>query len=365
MDTPAATRLVLAHQHSEVKVVKARQTVRLACVVALGMLLATMAHAEWKFSGYTQVRLNVWDGAYGDTKPGDDFLVRRARVKLEGTVDPDTMIALQADLANLVSDESTSGSGNIELKDALITRKLTPERSVTVGYTSVPFGYEVPTSDATQLPLERSQCASKFFPGERDTGVYFHYRPTEQNRPQFDLGYGNGLHKWYDVAGGNRDSGSRALLGRVQWRLGDAGLAGLSYMWADRDRGPAAGATTSFSSEDVLGLHARYAFNSKWLTQAEYYHGSYLKDGTSTVASVDADGWYGLAAYTFSPRPVTAFYRYDTLDSGDSNDYQRHTLGVVFDQTKTQRFTLQCEDIRNDGKGGSFDNFAVQWQVKY
>ena len=76
-------------------------------------------------------------------------------------------------------------------------------------------------------------------------------------------------------------------------------------------------------------------------------------------------GWYGLAGYTFAPKPVTAFYRYDTLDSGDANDYNRQVVGLLWDRDKAERFTVQLEDITNDGSGKKFTNFAVQYQVKY
>ena len=144
-------------------------------------------------------------------------------------------------------------------------------------------------------------------------------------------------------------------------------------------------------------------FPKSLLLQGEYYDGKYLsapKDpGAATVK--DAKGWYGLAAYTFPKQPLTGFYRYDkldsgdpndfgrdtvglafvatwmtgppvtgffrydTLDSGDANDFSRNTVGVAFDRSKTERFTLQLENIKDDGKGASFNNWAVQWQVKY
>jgi len=349
--------------------VNAKLILRVAGVVAVCMTLATMAHAEWKWSGYTQVRYNIWDADYGTKKPSSDFLIRRARIKLEGLVAEDTSITLQADLAGLIDNESTSGPSNVSLKDALITRKLNPEWALTAGYSVTPFGYEVPTSDAVQLPLERSQAASKFFPGERDTGFYAHYRPALAGRPQADLGYSNGVQKWYDVASGseNRDDSSRAIVARVQWPFLTSGVAGASYMAAQRDRGPSGGLADSFDDQNVLGIHAKYPFAKCALLQGEYYDGKYLSDPSSAGCPTvkDATGWYGLAAYTLPSKPVTAFFRYDTLDSGDPDDYARNTVGLVYERSKTERFTLQFEDITDDGKGKSFDNWAVQWQVKY
>jgi len=349
--------------------VKAKLILRLAGMVAVGVLLTTMAHAEWKWSGYSQIRYNIWDGDYGTKKPDSDFLMRRVRVKLEGPVAEDTTVTIQADLAGLLNNESTTGPSNVELKDALITRKINPQFSVSAGFSPVPFGYEVPTSDAVQLPLERTQAAAKFFPGERDTGLYVHYRPSAVGHPQVDLGYSNGLQKWYDITSGstNRDDASKALVVRAQWPFLKTGLAGLSYLAADRDRGPSGGPAASFSSQNLLGLHARYTFPQNCLLQAEYYDGKYLSDPSAPGAATtkDATGWYGLAAYTFPKEPITGFFRYDTLDSGDPADFSRNTVGVAYDRGKSEKFTLQFENIKDDGKGASFNNWAVQWQVKY
>lgn len=340
----------------------AKTMVRMACVAVLGMMWTTMAHAEWKWSGYTQLRYNIWDSEYGSKKPDSDFLVRRARVKLVGTVTEDTTLTLQADLSNLVNEESTSGKGDVELKDALLTRKISPEWSITGGFGVIPFGYEVPTSDAVQLPLERSQAASKFFPGERDLGLYAHYKPALPHYPEFSIGYSNGVDRWYDTSSaGNRDDASKALVARAQWSFLQNGLAGISYMTASRDRGPAGGPATSFDNQDVLGLHARYVFPSKVLLQGEYYDGKYLNE----MSEKDAKGWYGMVGYTFSKLPVTGYYRYDTLDSGDPQDFKRNIFGVAYDRSKSERFTLQFENIDDDGKGASFDNWSAQWMVKY
>jgi len=350
--------------------VNARLILRFSGMLAVALMLTTMAHAEWKWSGYTQMRYNIWDGDYGTKKPDSDFLIRRARIKAEGPVAADTTITLQMDFAGILDNEATSGPSNVTLKDALITRKINPELSATVGYTQTPFGYEVPSSDAANYLFEKSQPVQKLLPGERDTGLYLHYRPALAGRPQVDLGYSNGLQKWYDVESksGNRDDASHAVVARVQWPFaGNAGLAGASYLTSTRDRGPAGGPALSFKNQDVFGLHARYMFPSNVLLQSEYFDGKYLSDPSAAGAATvkDAKGWYGLATYTFPKEPVTGFFRYDTLDSGDANNFARNTVGVAFDRSKTERFTLQLENITDDGKGASFNNWAVQWQVKY
>lgn len=324
------------------------QILMLTVLVATGLGLAGLVQAEWKFSGYTQMRYNFWDS---DLDKGDAFDARRARIKAEGAVSQVTTFKIQIDLAKL----DDSGGGEVELKDLLLTRTLNEQWKGSLGFTSVPFGYEVPTSSSKRLPLERSQAANKLFPGERDTGLYFHYTPENKKAPDVVFGFSNGMAKWYEAdKSGNEDTDSWALMARLQWHLPDDGCAGLSYRMADRTR--EVGGVEQDYDDDLLGLHLRYNFPRNWALQAEYYDGSDM--------DVDVSGWYGQAEYAFSSRPATAFYRYDVYDFGGSDDFTRHTVGCAWDLDKNERVTVQIEDY-DDGKGGSFTNGAVQYQIKY
>ncbi|MEN6642530.1 MAG: porin [Armatimonadia bacterium] len=305
-------------------------------------------HAEWKFSGYTQARYNFWDG---DLDSDDAFDLRRVRIKAEGPVSEETTIKLQFDLGKLDDD-----GGDVELKDALITRKLNEEWTGTLGFTSVPFGYEVPTSSSRRLAFERSEAANKLFPGERDTGLYFHYTPEKAGRPMASFGYGNGLKKWRDSdSKGNEDTDSSAFIARLQWPVGKGGVAGASYMMADRKR-EIDGVEQDFGSENVLGLHVRYDLPKTWAFQAEYYDGEIL--------NVDAKGWYAMAEYALPKAPATIFYRYDTFDRQQPEDFSRNTLGVAYELSKNERVTLQGERY-DDYDGKQYTNFGLQYQVKY
>lgn len=338
--------------HSQDRVeVKSLQITGILRWVGLAAVVVTMCgavQAEWKFSGYTQARYNFWDG---DLDSNDAFDLRRVRIKAEGPVSEETTIKLQFDLGKLDDD-----GGDVELKDALITRKLNAEWTGTLGYTSVPFGYEVPTSSSRRLAFERSEAANKLFPGERDTGLYFHYTPEKKGRPMATFGYGNGLKKWRDAdSKGNEDTDSSAFIARVQWPVGKSGTAGASYMMADRKR-EIEGVETDFGSEDVLGLHVRYDLPKSWAFQAEYYDGELL--------DVDVNGWYGMAEYALPKAPMTLFYRYDTFDQQKAHDFARHTVGAAYELSKSERVTLQAETY-DDYAGESFTNFGLQYQVKY
>ncbi len=326
-----------------------KQLAGLVGLAACLVVCVSGAHAEWKISGYTQARCNVWDDAVDD----DAFDLRRVRVKLEGPVGEVGEIKLQVDLAGLDDD-----NGEIELKDALITRPLNGTCKAAVGFTSVPFGYEVPVSSSKRLALERSEAARRLFPGERATGAWFMFRPPQgkEGQPQVDLGLTNGMSKWYDEdSSGNADSDSFAFLGRAQWPVLKTGVAGVSYMGATRKR-DLAGVSTDWGSENVLGLHARVPLARRLTLQGEYYTGAYN--------NTDADGWYGTLEYAIPETTATVFYRYDEFDRGATNDYTRHTAGVAWDVSSNERLTLQGEALE-DYAGDKITNFALQYQVKY
>jgi hypothetical protein len=294
------------------------------------------------------MRYNLWDS---DLDKGDAFDIRRGRIKAEGPVSEATSFKIQFELAKL----DDSGGGDVELKDLLLTRTLSEQWKGTLGFTSVPFGFEVPYSSSKRLPLERSEAAIRLFPGERDTGIYFHFAPENKKAPDVVFGFSNGMAKWYEAdKSGNEDTDSWALMARLQWSLPNDGCAGLSYRIADRTR-EVSGVEEDYD-DDLLGTHVRYNFPRNWALQAEYYDG--------TDKDVDVSGWYGQAEYAFSSCPVTAFYRYSVYDFGGMDDHANHALGCGWDMDRNERVTVQIEDYDN-GKGDSFTNGAVQYQIKY
>ena len=334
--------------------VTASRSVGLVGLAVCVTICASIARAEWKFSGYTQIRFNLWDDAVDD----DSFDARRARLKVEGPVfDDTTSFKIQFDLAGLDDDH-----GEVELKDLLLTRKLGPDTKGALGFQSVPFGYEVPTSSSKRLPLERSEVARRFFPGERAIGAWFMYhpRPDGKFRPQVDVGYTNGMSKWFDAdAAGDEDTHSPAWFIRAQVPItGSTGVAGVSFMGASRER-DVAGVDTDFGSENVFGAHVRYDSDFGLNFQGEYFDGEILNE--------DTHGWLAMLEYELPQAPWVLFYRYDTCDrASKAIDYDRHTVGAAWELSKNERITVQGEFI--DGykyAATSVNNFGVQYQIKY
>lgn len=315
-------------------------------VVALALLIAATASAELKISGYTQIR-------YEDTSVADDdyeFDIKRSYVKIAGPVNDDgTEVTLNIDL----SDLDKADDAHLKLSDAYIKHPLSPEWTARVGFGDMLFGFDVPYSSSARLPFERAQATRQLFPGEKDTGAYFTYKPANagSGTPSVILGISDDIEKtrdWFD----DHDT-SQAFVGGLRWTLPNKGEAGLSFMSASRE-GELGGVATEWD-DSVWGAHVRYNSSSNFAFQGEYYDGERRE--------VDVNGWYGTLEFNPNDSDATVFYRYDTYDDGDADDYNRHTIGVAVEVGSQSRISLQYEDIDNEGTDGS--NFGLQWQVKY
>lgn len=317
-------------------------------VLAVGFALG-QAQAEVQFSGWSQVRYNVWDDDLAtDPRPFD---LRRARLTLQTPAKAPTSFRLQVEVAGF----DDPGGSAIEWKDYYVQQRFGPELRATVGFTSSTFGIEVPASNSKLLPFERSQAALKLFPGEREIGAYLHWKPAATSLPQLSVGYTGGMSKWHEASSsGDKDHGTEAWVAQAQWALPRKGMAGVSYRSADRTR--TVSAVDTEYRDDLWGLHLRYNAPQHWALQAEYFDGEDL--------GVDVNGYYGQAEYALGGVPATVFYRYDVYDSGAAHDYNRHTGGVVWTCSKTDQVTLQAEAY-DDSKGASFTNYGVQYQRTY
>lgn len=312
--------------------------------MVLALLVAATASAQVKVSGYTQIRC-------ADTSIEDDdyeFDIRRCIIGLAAPVNDDgTEIKLGAELGALDDD------GEFELDEAVIKHPLSAEWQTRVGYSDTIFGYDLSYSSSRRLPFERAQATRRLFRGGKDTGIYCMYTPhnADSGTPSGFLAITNDIEDvadWFD----EHDT-SFAFVGGLNWALPNNGQVGISYMSANRE-GTIGGVRTEWD-DYVWGAHVRYNSSSNFAFQAEYLGGDQQEVGVS--------GWYGLLELMPSNGDAAFFYRYDTYDDGDPDDYCRHTAGVAMEVGSQSRVTLQYEDIDDEGVDGS--TFGVQWQVKY
>lgn len=315
-----------------------------ACLLTAG---AAMGDPEW--SGYVQARLNFYDG---DLNKADEFDLRRVRLKSKWPVNDDgTVVTVQFGLSAL----DDPGGGSVALKDAKIEHRFSRQWHARLGYASIPFGFEVPYSSSKRLPLERSHAAKEFFPGERDNGLYFIYRPDRTDRPRLTVGYSNGPHKWR-----NTDQQTHALVLAARWPLPNAGCAGVSYMDATRVRQDPNTQQNVRIDNSVWNAYVRCngkGDSGSLAFQGETYWGKLL--------GVEASGWYVMGEVAPRNVPATFFYRYDRFgDKGPEPTYRRHTAGAAAETADNVRITVQWENYRGTD-GRAYTNYAFQWQVKH
>lgn len=149
-----------------------------------------------RLRGYTQLRYNaILDGSGAardgisrlrsvhDSSINDDggFLLRRARLVLQGDVTDRISLYLQHDFGAAVNNQSTTERRENfgQLRDAYVDVALDKEQTLKLrfGQSKVPFGWENLQSSSNRLALDRSDGINSGVPGERDLGVGAWFTP--------------------------------------------------------------------------------------------------------------------------------------------------------------------------------------------
>lgn len=343
---------------------------KLICMVGVTAVFAALAlpASAWEpaVQGYSQFRYE-----YSDSAGDGDFDTRRVRLSWKDEVnDLGTTVRVQLDFSDLLTGDGNS----VSAKDIWVSHPFSASWSALVGFTTVPFGYELEYSSSKRLPFERSRAARSFFPGERGLGAFAAFSAQASPGVAVNLGLIDGMDAW------DRDGldDAESFFARAEVPFGNGNVAGVSYMTSDIDLKAVAaaqnGASGSGFSSDVFGAHVRYttpAGGNRWALQAEYYDGDWYDH--RNYALYDADGWYAQLEFHPTTTAVMPFYRYDefnysrpmstTQEGGGQSEYSRHTFGVAYEPFANNRLTLQVEDIDT----GSDDDttVGVQWQVIY
>ncbi len=144
-----------------------------------------------KIRGYTQLRYNQLGATnerlvntQGDSSIGKDggFLLRRARIVVQGDVHERVFVYLQTDFATVVSDQYHVPRMRDWYADIALDKK--KEFRFRVGQSKVPYGFENMQSSQNRAPLDRSDAINSALKDERDLGVFFYWAP-ERIRKRF------------------------------------------------------------------------------------------------------------------------------------------------------------------------------------
>jgi phosphate-selective porin OprO/OprP len=254
-----------------------------------------------------------FDAAEGDTrtlsgsKLGSQFLVRRARLNLDGR--------LYRWIGFRIEAEFTEG---VSLKDAYLDLAFLPELRLQAGQFKVPFSLEELTSSRFIDFVERS-LVNELAPS-RDRGVML-YGDLMQGAVSYYLGGFNGSGEDTSDNNGDKDLAFRLAVtpfrGSDSFWLKGLQLAG-NVTWGNQDRSTSAQGRTSartinrfafFAPQPTRGERLRYGGDLAWLVgpaalKFEYdvqtNERSGLGAGGSDLDDVTATGWYVSGTYVLT-----------------------------------------------------------------
>ena len=295
---------------------------------------ALAAVGEVEVSGYLQSRFT----SDQTRSPHSDFVVSRARIKLSGEIAEQVSFVTSFDVAMKTL-----------LKDAFVAWKEGPWE-IHLGQRKVPFGHEIPQSDAVRLSLERDKVFS-VFPSTYDRGAFFNYRASRRQLPvTLTLAILNGNGSNPD----NNDHKNLAL--RIQANPPWGGM-GASYYSGDY-LDDATGITTAA---------VRSGVDFQYDLQPVGVRGEYV-GGRSKGASIE--GWYLEATYSLPTTPGIILVRQSGFDpdtDAPSDEYRRTLIGYAYHLHDDQnaRLTLQYGFVNDKSTPGDDDAFGLQFQVRY
>lgn len=146
-------------------------------------------YEKYRIRGYAQFRLNEVmdeDGAagaqlVGDSSVGDgeSFIIRRARLILQGDVTDRIGIYLQPDFA-ATPNGSVDAIQFVQIRDWYTDVHFTDDKThrLRAGQSKVPYGWENLQSSQNRLPLDRNDAFNSAVRNERDLGLFYYWTPV-------------------------------------------------------------------------------------------------------------------------------------------------------------------------------------------
>lgn len=342
-----------------------------------------------RLRGYTQIRINDVIDMEDDSAPaqyiGDssvganqEFLIRRARIILQGDVSDHVSIYLQPDFASNVPG-STDANQFTQIRDWYADLHIDKTRvnRIRVGQSKIPFGWENLQSSSNRLPLDRSDPINSAARNERDLGVFYYWTPEyaqdffekinednlkgSGNYGVFGIGFYNGQGGSFREQNDNLHFITRyaqpiTLASGQRMELGIQGYTGnytvLSSTISPLGVGAAVrpGGTLETGNEDgirderLAGTIVYYpeplGFQAEW----NVGRGPGLNDAQTEVIERDLHGGYAMTMYritTASCGEFFPFYRYQYYQGGAKAErnapfifVDEHELGLEWQMNK-------------------------------
>lgn len=383
--------------------------------------------ANIKFRGYVQTRytemlggdegVNLWsDRSVGDQNSlGDadkNYLIRRARMVLEGDIGKRLSIYLQPDLAS-----SAGTTGNVfQMRDAYGDFYLTEDRvhRLRIGQSKVPYGFENMQSSSNRLALDRVDALNSAVKDERDLGVFYYYTPRDVqtlfaeintaglkhsgNYGMFGLGLYNGeganrgdrndnqhvvarmTYPWKTESGQYFEAGIQGYTGKYVPTTGAYRAAG------NVSRTPIVAANKEFGYDDHRVGVSFMLYPQPFGLQGEWNWGTtpQLDLATNSIGEADLDGGYLQAMYMAKTRlgtviPFVKWQYYDGANKAETNapanDVNDLELGVEWQFVREVELSaiwhhMQRTNLITGNRAGrpdyqQFEADALRFQVQF
>lgn len=283
-------------------------------------------------TGYLQPRFQ----AVGDSAA---FVLRRARLALEGNITPWASYRAQVEMRTLGAP-ATPPASPLTLSATDLFIKLSHRHwGGTVGQFRVPFSLESLLSSTILETTERSRIVNA---AKRDIGAQAEWRAPERLVMQAAVVNGEGPNR-----GGNADNRmayfARAVVTPIKGL--DVGGAFEGY-------------------NDSTGADVQVIYRApRWTARAEYIREHNRRTDIHTT------GWYALAAYTAIPQRVQVVARVEQFDPSDQVATDRSTgylLGLqYFIRGDTFKMISDYEIFREQAVQVKNNRGVVQMQVRW
>ncbi len=352
-------------------------------------------YEKLRVRGYTQLRINdvaaIADGSapahyVGDSSVGDNegFIIRRARVILQGDVSEHAFIYLQPDFASNVPG-SPDANQFTQIRDwyADLYFDKTKEFRIRAGQSKVPFGWENLQSSSNRLPLDRNDAHNSAVKNERDLGVFFYWTPTHAqeffqsvlddglkgsgNYGMLGLGFYNGqggslreqndnLHfvTRYQLplvlpSGQRMELGIQGYTGRytvLSSAIRPLGVGSAARPLGTLEAGNVAGIQDERLAGSIIYYPEPIGFQAEW----NIGRGPSLNDSQTEVIARDLHGGYAMTMYRIQTADYGEwfpFYRYQYYRGGFKAErnapfgrVNEHELGVEWQMNQAMELTV-------------------------
>jgi len=273
----------------------------------------------------------------------DQFLIRRARVNVQGSFLEHFDYKLELDLGANSLSEKIGNSG--QLTDLYLNWNKFEYANIKAGQYKTHFGWEQLVSDAKILTVERSLANDRLTDG-RQVGTSVTGAVLERR-----LSYAVGMFNGSGVNNSFNDNDHFMYTARIQgtavktewntlpveWNVGVNALTtkdnGVTKGGFGIDSTPGGTADNLFSGDrNSWGIDTQVKLGLFDL-QAEYLRSRYQPYNDVPAKAFETDGWYVLGAYFVVPKYLQAVVRYEMFDprlSLDGNTTDVWTFGLNY-----------------------------------